>query len=216
MRNSSARSTAKSAADSTTKPLAGSTTNPAVDSTTNPAADSTTNPAADGSSEPRRRAAKQSIPESLSETSRRPAKRSLSGKPTGSSSGASSEVPAKPPLYDCSKCPGYCCTYPRIIIDDEDLERIAQHTKLTVAEAKRRFTRSYQDGDHEETVLRHKADVIYTSVCRFFDTTARRCTIYAVRPEVCRDYPHGRRCGYYTFLSFERKQQGNPDFVPSA
>ncbi|MBM3380197.1 MAG: YkgJ family cysteine cluster protein [Betaproteobacteria bacterium] len=123
---------------------------------------------------------------------------------------------AKPPLYDCTRCPGYCCTYPRIIIDDEDLERIARHAKVNPEEARRRFTRTYRDGDTEEMVLRHKTDTIYASVCRFFDTTKRRCTIYTARPEVCRDYPHGRRCGYYEFLRFERRQQGNPEFVPSA
>jgi len=128
----------------------------------------------------------------------------------------SPEPPAKPPLYDCAKCPGYCCTYPRIIIDDEDLERIAQHAKIKLEDARRRFTRSYQDGDTTEMVLRHKTDTIYASVCRFLDTGTRRCTIYAVRPEVCRDYPHRRRCGYYEFLRFERRQQRNPDFVPSA
>jgi len=24
------------------------------------------------------------------------------------------------PRYDCSRCPGYCCTYPRIELLDED------------------------------------------------------------------------------------------------
>ena len=28
-------------------------------------------------------------------------------------------------LYDCMKCPGYCCSYPVIEVKDRDAERIA-------------------------------------------------------------------------------------------
>jgi Fe-S-cluster containining protein len=53
-------------------------------------------------------------------------------------------------------------------------------------------------------------------MCRFFDTTERRCTVYKARPAVCRQYPNGARCGYFDFLQFERKHQDDPDFIPSA
>ena len=59
-------------------------------------------------------------------------------------------------------------------------------------------------------------DTVYGSICRFFDTDERRCTIYEARPAVCREYPNGSRCGYYTFIQFERKHQDDPDFSPSA
>ena len=52
------------------------------------------------------------------------------------------------------------------------------------------------------------------SICRFFDTDARRCTIYEARPEVCRDYPTKSKCGYYEFIKFERKHQDDETFVP--
>ena len=48
---------------------------------------------------------------------------------------------------------------------------------------------------------------------RFFDTDERRCTIYAARPGVCRAFPGSARCGYYDFLSFERRAQNDPEFV---
>ena len=67
-----------------------------------------------------------------------------------------------------------------------------------------------------ERILRHQKDTVYGSICRFFDTTERRCTIYEARPGVCREYPNGSRCGYYTFIQFERKHQDDPDFIPSA
>lgn len=118
--------------------------------------------------------------------------------------------------YDCSKCPGYCCTYPRIEVRDKDLKRLARHFGVDLETAGRRFTHFYKDGEIRERILRHQKDEVYGSICRFFDTEARRCTIYEARPSVCREYPDGRTCGYYTFIRFERKHQNDDSFVPSA
>ena len=49
--------------------------------------------------------------------------------------------------------------------------------------------------------------------CQFFHSKERRCTIYAARPGVCRSYPGAGRCGYYDFLSFERRAQEDDKFV---
>jgi len=65
-------------------------------------------------------------------------------------------------------------------------------------------------------LLRHRKDDVFASVCRFLDPQARRCTIYQARPSVCRIYPESRDCGYYQFLAFEREQQGDDEFIPSA
>jgi Fe-S-cluster containining protein len=118
--------------------------------------------------------------------------------------------------YDCSKCPGYCCSYPRIEVKDADVKRLARHFSIEVDEARRRFTRTYRSDEGVERILRHQKDDIYGSMCRFCDTQERRCTIYAARPTVCRQYPNGSKCGYYDFLKFERKHQDDPDFVPLA
>lgn len=118
--------------------------------------------------------------------------------------------------YDCTKCPGYCCSYPRIEVKSKDVKRLAHYFGVEVAVAERRFTRIYIDDGKPERILRHQKDDVYKTVCRFFDTEARRCTIYEARPDVCRDYPNGNTCGYYTFLKFERKHQDDKTFVPSA
>ena len=118
--------------------------------------------------------------------------------------------------YDCSKCPGYCCSYARIEVKNSDLKRLARHFDLDVEEAGRRFTRIYKSDEGDERILRHRKDDVSGSICRFFDTDERRCTIYAARPQVCRDYPNGNRCGYFTFIKFERKHQGDDTFIPSA
>jgi uncharacterized protein len=112
--------------------------------------------------------------------------------------------------YNCAKCPGYCCSYPVITVTKYDLERLAKHFGLAPAEAEKRFTKSAHG---YKRIMRRKADEHYGKVCRFFDTDERRCTIYTARPSVCRAFPGSGRCGYYDFLSFERRAQNDPEFV---
>ena len=120
--------------------------------------------------------------------------------------------------FDCSKCPGYCCSHPRIAVSDYDIARLAKHFDLSVAQAREKFTFRYRDADTEteEVVLRHHKDTIYKSMCRFFDLKERRCTVYEARPNVCRKYPYGNSCGYYDFLKWEREHQDDEEFIPSA
>jgi uncharacterized protein len=115
---------------------------------------------------------------------------------------------AKP--YNCKKCPGYCCSYPLIEVGKRDIKRIARHFGLTPAAAARRFTRL--EG-RKTRVMRRKKDKHFGRICQFFDTKERRCTIYEARPNTCRDFPAQNRCGYWDFLTFERKQQGDNDWV---
>ena len=118
------------------------------------------------------------------------------------------------PAYDCHLCPAYCCSYPRVIVSDKDLERLARHFGIGLDDARRRLTK--RGAEPGERVLRHRRDGIYKSVCRFLDRESRQCTVYEARPGICREYPGEPRCGYYDFLSFERRAQEDPDFVPSA
>jgi len=112
--------------------------------------------------------------------------------------------------YDCSKCPGYCCSYPIIPLTKRDLERLAKHFGLSFREAKKKYT---VPRDDEKYTMRRKADVHFGRVCQFFDTEKRNCTIYKARPLACREYPEAHRCGYYEFLKFERRLQEDPEFV---
>ena len=113
--------------------------------------------------------------------------------------------------YSCSKCPAYCCSYPEIEVTSRDIERIAKHFELAYREAEERFTK--YDAKQKVRLLRHRQDRIFATVCTFLDQKTRRCTVYAARPAVCRDYPDSARCGYYEFLKFERAQQGDPKFI---
>jgi Fe-S-cluster containining protein len=115
-------------------------------------------------------------------------------------------------LFNCSKCPAYCCSYDRVEVTRRDLLRIAKHFGISYDQVERRHTKASKVG----LILRHKKDHIFKKVCEFLDTKTRRCTIYEARPAVCRQYPDSLRCGYYDFLASERRRQGDPKFIPSA
>ena len=118
--------------------------------------------------------------------------------------------------FNCDKCPGYCCSHPRIAVSDFDIARLAKHFGISEADARKRFTYRYTFQDTvDEQVLRHQKDSIYKSVCKLFDRDTRKCSAYEARPNVCRKYPYGNNCGYYSFLKFERDFQDDPEFVPS-
>jgi Fe-S-cluster containining protein len=112
--------------------------------------------------------------------------------------------------YDCLKCPGYCCSYPVIEITERDVARLARHFGLTPAQAQVKFTKKAHG---RERVLRRKADPHFGRICRFFDTDARRCTVYEARPGICRQFPGETRCGYYDFLKFEREHQKDSEYI---
>lgn len=121
-------------------------------------------------------------------------------------------VKATPPVnYDCSKCPGYCCSYPEIELSKRDIQRLARHFDVDYRVAEERFTK--YDEKEKARLLRHKKDKVFASVCTFFDQDKRRCSVYESRPGVCREYPDSPRCGYYDFLKFERDHQDDPEFI---
>ena len=82
---------------------------------------------------------------------------------------------------------------------------------MTEDAARRKLTKK---GDEPgEVVLRHRQDEYFGTACRFLDPETRRCTIYEARPRICRDHPGTARCGYYDFLTFERRMQDDPDYI---
>jgi Fe-S-cluster containining protein len=118
--------------------------------------------------------------------------------------------------FDCTKCPGYCCSHERIAVSDFDIQRLAKHFGISTGAARKKLTYRYETADISEQILRHHKDSIYKSICHLFDRDKRQCTVYAARPNVCRKYPYGNTCGYYNFLKFERTFHDEPDFVPRA
>jgi uncharacterized protein len=115
-------------------------------------------------------------------------------------------------VYKCEECPGYCCSYPLIRLNKRDVKRLAEHFGISFKEARRKFTKV--DGD-EPYAMRRKDDKHFGRICRFFDLTERRCSIYTARPEICRQYPGGKSCGYYDFLVSERSSLDDPQHIAS-
>jgi uncharacterized protein len=118
--------------------------------------------------------------------------------------------------FNCETCPGYCCSHSRIAVSDYDISRLAKHFGISDNAARKRLTYRYQAEDIDEQILRHQKDSVYKTICHLFDREKRRCTVYEARPNVCRKYPYGNSCGYYSFLKFERDFHGDPEFVPTA
>ena len=113
-------------------------------------------------------------------------------------------------LYDCSKCPGYCCSYPVIELKQRDVDRLARHFGITPEQARKKYTRK---GHGHEMIMRRKEDEHFGRICQFFDTEKRNCGVYKARPGICRRFPQEKRCGYYDFLTWERRHQDDPDYV---
>ena len=89
-------------------------------------------------------------------------------------------------LYNCSKCPGYCCSYPAVIVTKRDLERLAVYFHLSPEATEKKYCRS---GFGYKRIMRRKKDTHFGRSCQFFDIVERRCTIYDARPSGCREYP---------------------------
>lgn len=113
-------------------------------------------------------------------------------------------------MYNCLKCPGYCCSYPLIQLTKRDVQRLARHFGLSFEVARKKFTKAEVGAKY---AMRRKDDKHFGRICRFFDTEKRRCTIYTARPTICREYPGSKSCGYYDFLSSERESQNDPDHI---
>ena len=88
-------------------------------------------------------------------------------------------------IVDCTRCAN-CCKTMDIKFNDEDVERIAGHLKMKAAE----FIEAYLEADDEDDS--HKTR---QKPCPFLGEDDR-CTIYEVRPTVCRENPHTDKKGF--------------------
>ena len=118
---------------------------------------------------------------------------------------------APKPQFNCIKCPAYCCSYAEIGATDNDIKRLAKHFGMDPEKARKKFTKKSQDG--KSRILRHQKDEHFGTICQFIDTETRRCTVYEARPYICRAFPGTHRCGYYDFLSFERRMLEDKEHI---
>lgn len=83
---------------------------------------------------------------------------------------------------DCLEC-GNCCKTTSPIFTEKDIERIAKHLKIKVAN----FIATYLERDVDNFM------VLKTAPCSFLDESDNTCMIYDVRPKACSEYPHTDR-----------------------
>lgn len=79
---------------------------------------------------------------------------------------------------DCLEC-GNCCTTTPAIVISQDIQRISKHLGLSKKQFKRKYLINDLTGD----------TVINNVPCTFLQDDLL-CSIYEVRPEACRRYPH--------------------------
>jgi Fe-S-cluster containining protein len=88
-------------------------------------------------------------------------------------------------IVDCTRCAN-CCKTMGITFDKEDIERIARHLNTPMAD----FIEAHLEVDQENGQYKTRP-----KPCPFLGDD-NRCTIYDVRPTVCRQYPHTNKEGF--------------------
>ncbi|WP_093668427.1 YkgJ family cysteine cluster protein [Tenacibaculum sp. MAR_2009_124] len=83
---------------------------------------------------------------------------------------------------DCLTC-GNCCKTTSPMFTHKDIERIAKHLKMKVADFITQYLKIDEDDFH----------VLKTAPCSFLDERDNSCFIYDVRPKACSEYPHTNR-----------------------
>ncbi|MCZ2099931.1 MAG: YkgJ family cysteine cluster protein [Chitinophagales bacterium] len=86
---------------------------------------------------------------------------------------------------DCLACANCCKTSPPLVTN-KDIKRIAQHLKMTPKLFERKYV--IEDINGEKS---------FSQVPCFFLQEDNRCSIYEVRPEACRNYPHTDEDAYF-------------------
>ena len=90
----------------------------------------------------------------------------------------------------CSSCPGYCCYRlpgATLTIGDADITRLARYFDISDDEVRRRFlenTNTFKTREDGSCILLAN------------DRLCKRCTVHAVRPRQCGDFPYDAPCPY--------------------
>ncbi len=88
-------------------------------------------------------------------------------------------------IVDCTRCANWCKTKD-IKFDDEDIKRIVEHLNVPTA----KFIETHLEAEEEDGPYKARR-----KPCPFLGDDDR-CTIYDVRPTVCREYPHTDKEGF--------------------
>jgi len=90
----------------------------------------------------------------------------------------------------CNYCPGYCCYRLEgsvLLIDAEDINRLARHFLISDGEVRKRFM---------ENKNTFKVNEDGSCILQSSDRMIKRCTVHTVRPRQCRMFPYDDACPY--------------------
>jgi uncharacterized protein len=83
---------------------------------------------------------------------------------------------------DCLTC-AHCCKTTSPIFKERDIRRIAKAQRMSISQFSRQYLKRDDEGDW----------VLQSSPCSFLESETNACSIYDVRPQACREYPHTNR-----------------------
>ena len=101
---------------------------------------------------------------------------------------------------DCQKCGNCCKTTPPLLLN-EDITRISKKINIST----KNFIRDYLIKDEDGDLIFNKTPCPFLGIENF-------CTIYEVRPNACREYPHTNRKKMHQILSLTVK---NAEICPA-
>jgi len=79
---------------------------------------------------------------------------------------------------DCTTCAN-CCKTLRIVVDNNDIRRLAARLGMSFQQFSRKYVRAEAD----------KTKFLASTPCQFL-AADNRCTVYDDRPQACRDFPY--------------------------
>ena len=135
------------------------------------------------------------------------------------------------------RCTGHCCTALTVPFSPEQLRAAYErwnkggHEPIRMAGIAPADTKLYQDihliapmlthlgffkkapvrqvNPNDDDVLGKSSDGAHYYACKHFDRKQKVCTIYEIRPAMCREYPYGKPCNYAgcTWSSHKAKRE---------
>ena len=86
----------------------------------------------------------------------------------------------------CEACPGFCCCGERgtVWVSQPEINRLCRFLQVNPVD----FIQHYLTRIDNRFSIKEKVGE-EGCACLFFDTTKRRCSVYAVRPLQCREFP---------------------------
>ena len=95
--------------------------------------------------------------------------------------------------FDCLDCAS-CCKTIGPQLTNKDIERLAKHLKMKLADFMSQYILTDEDGDY----------VFKDHPCPFL-LPDNYCIVYENRPKACREYPHTDRKRFYQILELSHK-----------